>query len=942
MDQLNLPYVQELFDSFLQAPGSVSEEWQQWFAEQGEELAAPLVERLQALYPQLFSSLGTSATEPQSATPPAALADESLLTGIAAAMAIVKAHRSHGHLAAQLDPLGHPPIGDPSLDPLQLNPPLPEALQGRIPTRVLRVSLPGETFADMLPHLRAAYCGHIAYQIEHLGSHEQRVWLRQQIEQGAHLKPLTASQQKTLLRRLVQAEVFDQYIRKAFLGQKSFSLEGLDAMVPMLDLLAEQAAGEGVGEIHLGMAHRGRLNVLAHMVGVPYQELLREFEGERTIDAIEIADLEEEGMGDVKYHLGAEGIKETENGPVKVALASNPSHLEAVNPVVEGLTRARQSEHATPGPPQHQPAKALAVLIHGDAAFPGQGSVAETLNLQQIAGYETGGSFHLIANNQLGFTTDPEESRSTTYSSDLAKGFDCPVIHVNADDPEACLAATRLALQFRSRFHHDVVVDLVGYRRMGHNETDEPAYTQPEIYRLIHQHPTVAALYSERLIAAGALSDEEYQQMRAAAEATVKAAHASLRELIAAAAAEVNEPDEEEAPLPTAPAPQTKVASGRLAELNGALFATPPGFTVHPKLAKQLERRSAAFNSGGIDYAHAESLAFASLLCQGVPLRLSGQDSQRGTFSQRHLVLHDAESGERYTPLQHLADAKASFEVRNSPLSEYAVMGFDYGYSIGCPEALVMWEGQFGDFANGAQIVIDQFIAAGFSKWRQPSRLALLLPHGYEGNGPEHSSARLERFLQLSAENNLRICNPSTAAQYFHLLRRQALDPVARPLIIMTPKGLLRAAEASSTASDLSDGSFQPVLDDAAVAERQQVRRLLLCSGRIFYDLQAARAKSDEGGRVAIARIEQLYPFPQEDYGKLLSSYPAIDQIVWVQEEPQNMGAWRTIRHRLESVLPSGVSLSYAGRPWRASPSEGYPTLHAIEQARLVAAALAV
>ena len=626
---------------------------------------------------------------------------------------------------------------------------------------------------------------------------------------------MSADEKRRLLERLTEVEGFERYLRRAFLGQKQFSIEGLDVMVPMLDESIELAAEAGAHEVVIGMAHRGRLNVLAHTIGQPYESILREFEGERTIEAV-VAD-PEGGTGDVKYHLGAEGVRKTASGEITVTLCANPSHLEAVDPVVEGRTRAEQTDRSTRAG-VHDPGVALPILIHGDASFAGQGVVAETLNLEGLAGYTTGGTLHLIANNQIGFTTDPAEGRSTRYSSDLAKGFDIPIIHVNADDPEAAISAIRLALAFRRRFGHDVVVDLVGYRRFGHNEQDEPAYTQPLMAQRIAAHPTVREQFAGRLVEEGVIDAGGGRRARARVEEMLRAAHERLKATVRARG------DSPEAPAPPGAAQAvaasdrivTAVAAERLRELDRELVSVPEHFTVHPKLARQLERRTVALDEGGIDWGQAESLAFASLLVEGIPIRLTGQDTERGTFSHRHLVLHDANTGERYTPMQHLEAATASFEVHNSPLSEYAAVGFEYGYSIAAPEALVLWEAQFGDFVNGAQIILDQFVVAGLSKWSETLRLVLLLPHGYEGNGPEHSSARLERFLQSTAQDNIRVVNPSTAAQYFHLLRRQALDPIARPLVVMTPKGLLRLREAASTLAELAEGSFRPVIDDPA------------------------------------------------------------------------------------------------------------------------------
>ncbi len=942
VDGLNAGYARALLDEYLENPEAVPSEWRALFESGDSELVAshPGIARLLDQLPAAPTAGNGHAQRPAPApvavadvAPAAPAPDAQLLGGVAAAMALVKAHRTHGHLAARLDPLGSEPVGDPSLEPLRLEPKLTPELQARIPASVLRVHVQGETLADVLPQLGETYCGTIAYELEHLSDHQQRVWLRQAIESGRYRQPLAAEEKKALFRRLCEVEGMERFLRKRFLGQKQFSLEGLDVMIPMLDETIELASEAGAHEVVLGMAHRGRLNVLAHTIGMPYEYILREFEGERTIEAVAVDP--EGGTGDVKYHLAAQGTRTTSNGQVGVRLVANPSHLEAADPVVEGRTRAAQTDRSTRNG-ANDPAVALPVLLHGDAAFAGQGIVAETFNLHDLEGYSTGGTLHLITNNQIGFTTDPNEGRSTRYSSDLAKGFDVPIIHVNADDPEASISATRLSMAYRRRFGQDVVIDLVGYRRFGHNEQDEAAYTQPLMVEQINAHPSVRELYEQQLVEEGVLTPDEAAAFVSEVEELLRAAHDRLRASFSEPAA-----DEHDGAIPRSTAAQaiTAVPADRLVELNEALLATPESFTVHPKLARQLERRRTALDEGGIDWGHAEALAYASLLVDGIPVRLTGQDVQRGTFAQRHLVLHDAQTGETYTPMQHLDDATASFEVYNSPLSEYACMGFEYGYSVAAPEALVLWEAQYGDFANGAQIVIDQFISSAMSKWRETSRLSLLLPHGYEGSGPEHSSARLERFLQLGAQENLRIANCTTAAQYFHLLRRQALDATARPLVVVTPKGLLRLKEATSTLAELSEGRFLPVIDDP-LAVKEDVRRLLLCSGKIYYDVVGHESHA-AASSVAVARIEQLYPFPTEATADLVAAYPSLDEVVWVQEEPQNMGPWRSIRHRLEEAS-GAATLRYIGRPWRASPSEGYPTAHLIEQDRIARDALTV
>jgi 2-oxoglutarate dehydrogenase E1 component len=927
VDGLNAGFARDLLEDYLENPDAVPSEWRALFESGSSDVVAthPGLVRLLELE-RAGNGHGAAPAAPAAQAEPQPVTDE-LLGAVAAAMALVKAHRMHGHLAAHLDPLGAEPPGDPALEPERLIPKLTPELQARVPASVLRLYVPGDTLADVLPRLQDTYCGTIAYEIEHIADHEKRVWLRQAIESGKYRHTLAADERKELLQSLSRVEAFEQYLRRAFLGQKQFSIEGLDVMVPMLDEAIELAAENGAHEVVIGMAHRGRLNVLAHTLGLGYDSIIREFEGERTIDAVVATD--EGGTGDVKYHLGAEGTRSTPAGEITVTLAANPSHLEAVDPVVEGRARAEQTDRST-NYGLHDPAVALPILIHGDASFPGQGEVAETLNLSALDGYSTGGTLHLIANNQIGFTTDPSEGRSTRYSSDLAKGFDIPIIHVNADDPEAAISAVRLALAFRRRFESDVVVDLVGYRRHGHNEQDEAAYTQPLMAKQIAEHPTVREEFAKRLVEEGVVSPEEPSAYVAAVTSELKQAHEALK-------ATFGTPAQSDGKIPysTGDSVVTAVAADRLRMLNEELLHVPEHFAVHPKLKSQLERRLQTIQEGGIDWGQAEALAFGALLVEGIPIRLTGQDTERGTFSHRHAVLHDVNTGETYTPLQNLEEQTASFEIYNSPLSEYACLGFEYGYSVAAPEALVLWEAQFGDFVNGAQIVIDQFIVAGLSKWRETTRLTLLLPHGYEGNGPEHSSARLERFLQLAAQENIRVANCSTSAQYFHLVRRQALDAAGRPLIVMTPKGLLRLKQASSTLADLADGSFQPVIDDPD-ADHDAVTRLVFCSGKVYYDIvgheQRAAARN-----VAVARLEQLYPFPVEEYAAVVAAYPNLKEVIWAQEEPQNMGAWRTIRHRLEAP---GAPLSYVGRPWRASPSEGYPTAHLREQDRIVRAAL--
>jgi 2-oxoglutarate dehydrogenase E1 component len=869
---------------------------------------------------------------------------------VAAATGLVRAYRTVGHRAAQLDPLGSGSPGDPSLDPAGWG--LTEDALARIPASILRISVGGERLADVVPLLKRTYCGTIAFEVEHISSHEERTWLRQAIESGDYRAPLAREERRNLLVRLTAVEAVEHFLHRAYVGQKRFSIEGLDVLVPMLDRLIDLVAASGARMVEIGMTHRGRLSVLAHIVGVPPSEILAEFQ--RSLPAAE-AEVPAEGeTSDVKYHRGASGVYETAAGPVTITVSSNPSHLEAIGPVVAGRARAAQTDRSGPEPGRDT-TLAVPVLIHGDASFAAQGVVAETFNLARLAGYTTGGAVHLIANNQLGFTVEPRDGRSTDYASDLAKGFDVPIVHVNADDPEACLDAVRLALAYRDLFHGDFVVDVVGYRRYGHNEADEPAYTQPLMYERIAAHPTVQQLYRRRLFDEGDIDEAASEEELADAEERLAEIAASLEAAESGAGAAGGAPPpraEAVAARPTgtdvsptrhvSPAgrgrsPRTAVAAARLRAINEGLLTVPPGFAIHPKLARQIDRRRGALDRGGrIDWAQAEALALGSLLLEGTPIRLTGQDTERGTFSQRHLVFHDVTDGRRYAPIQHLADARAPFELHDSPLSEFGCLGFEYGYAVEATETLVLWEAQYGDFANEAEVIIDQFIIAGLAKWGETSRLTLLLPHGYEGQGPEHSSARLERYLALGAEDNIRVANCTTPAQYFHLLREQARRDVPRPLVLMTPKGLLRLPAASSTLGDLTRGHFRRVLDDPdRSAHVRDVRRLVLCSGRLYYDLVLSQ-RWTELHDVAVARVEQLYPFPATDLGELVGRYPNLEGVVWAQEEPRNMGARKFVLPKLRDIVPSAVPIVDVSRPERSSPAEGSHTAHRAEQARIV------
>ena len=919
-------------------------------AESGEFLARieSLLGGADAFYDQVFASLGLilpplDVAPARTAAPSSSAAtrstrndetpDRVLLGAMQAATSLVKAHRTHGHLGAHLDPLGSPPIGDPAMEPSTYA--LTQELMEQIPADLLRVYVPGRNLAEVLPNLRRTYCGTIAFEIEHISSHEQRVWLREHIESGRYRPVLAVEDRLRLLERLTRVDAMERYQRAAFLGQKTFSLEGLDAMVPMLENLLSLVADDGIGEVIMGMPHRGRLAVVAHVANHSYESILNAFElasARRAIGRFE-------STGDVKYHVGATGTYHTESGKViLVRLLPNPSHLEAIDPVVEGWCRAAQTQRRATT--LHlDPMAALPVLIHGDAAFAGQGVVQEVLNLQSLPGYTTGGTVHFIADNQVGFTTDPQDGRSTRYASDLAKGFDIPIVHVNADDVEACLAAITFAYDYRRAYRRDVMVHLIGYRRFGHNEADEPAYTQPLMYKTIRQHPTVRELFAAQLVADGLIRPEDVDAQAKALYTRIADAHKRVKENLAAELDDLTH--EQVVEEPDDPTMRTAVSARQLAALNEQLLSFPKHFTPNTKLIRQMERRKSAILEGAIDWGTAESLAFASLITQGHPIRLTGQDTVRGTFSHRHLAYHDERTGEVFVPMQHLTDAQATFEVLNSPLSEVGCLGFEYGYSAADPETLVIWEAQYGDFFNNAEMIVDQFISSSRAKWGQHSRLTMLLPHGYEGSGPEHSSARIERFLQLCANDNMRLANCTTPAQYFHLLRSQGLLNDPRPLIVFTPKSLLRLKESTSKLAELSTGKFQPVIDDPTGAERRdEVRSLLLCSGRIYYELSLAPQRP-EATDVAIARVERLYPLPADAILELVAAYPKLERLYWVQEEPQNMGAWGSLERALGLSRPSHIQWDYIGRPRRASPSEGYAGSHQLEQERIVTEAFA-
>ena len=912
----NAGYLMELYERFVADPASVDEATRAY-----------------------FTQFGAPEAEASEAAPSAQPALD--VTRIVGAARLIRYIRELGHVAARIDPLGSAPPGDPGLELVSHGVTLADL--AALPAHIVRgpIAANAANAADGVEKLRQVYSGPIGYETDQIQNYQERNWIREAAESRRFFGGLDAERQREMLDRLTEVESFERFLHRTFPGQKRFSVEGNDMAIPMIDAVIRNATAAGTREVVIGMAHRGRLNVLAHILGKPYSSILAEF---HTPDYNKDTYLG--WTGDVKYHLGArKAYRESGVSEVPITLAPNPSHLEYVNPVIIGRARAAQEKRTRPGYPYEDEKESLAIVIHGDAAFPGQGIVAETLNMSGLKGYHVGGTIHLILNNQVGFTTDPSDARSTMNASDLARGFEMPVVHVNADDPEACVAVARMAWAYREKFQKDFVIDLVGYRRFGHNEGDEPEFTQPRLYEQIRTHTTVRELWARELEQRGVVTSAESQARVDAVMTRLQQAFDTVRERQRLAA---EAPQPERAARPAAPLAnpmRTKVyakpiSASKLVELNEALLERPAEFTPHPKLERLLQkRRQALHDQGGLEWAHAESLAFAAILADGTPIRMSGQDSERGTFSQRHLVLHDSATGERFIPLHHIPQARAAFAVYNSPLSEAAVLGFEYGYSTHAPGTLVLWEAQYGDFANSAQVIIDQFIVAGRSKWTVDPALVLLLPHGYEGNGPEHSSARLERFLQLCATDNIRVANPTTAAQYFHLLRYQAASlPVhPRPLVVMTPKSLLRNPRAGSSLSELSDVQFQTVLGLGSVGPNpEEVTRLILCSGKVAIDLLASGELEKAGGNVDMLRLEMLYPFPEEELQLALRRYPQLQELVWMQEEPQNMGAWTYIAPKLRGVLDPAIPLSYVGRAESAAPAEGSHSAHVAEQARII------
>jgi len=922
---INAGYVADIYEQYQRDPSSLDPATRAFFGQNGPP---PVVEE------------APEVTIPGTAELPGmSEAGGVPIAKIVGAVNLAESIRKFGHLAAQLDPLGTPPPGDPSLEPEyhglteQDLRALPASLFGGMFPYAARNGDAGSA-RDLIEWLRGIYCSVSGFDYGHVRDPEERAWLLDAIESRRFRPPADPIDEVSLLDRITQEGAFELFIHRAFPGKTRFSIEGLGILVPILDEIIRRAADARFRNVLLGMAHRGRLNILAHVLNKPYEQILAEFKDPAGASRFR-SDLG--WTGDVKYHSGAvRQLGGSDNVALTVTLAPNPSHLEAVNPVVEGMARAAGTHTRERGPARFDPTRTLPLLIHGDAAFPAQGVVAETLNLYRLEGYTTGGTLHIIANNQLGFTTEPAEGRSTPFSSDLARGFRIPLARVNADHPEACFEAARLAFAYRERFGKDFVIDLIGYRRYGHNEGDDPSVTQPVMYREIASHPTVRQLWAKTLGERGVIQ-EGY------AEALVKTHFSRLESVMASLQPEreLVEPRPEEPPPGAARYTATAFPAERLRELNESALQVPEGFAVNRKLERARARRRdmlATMDDRTIDWAAAEELALASILSEGTPIRLTGQDTDRGTFNQRHAVLFDASTGARFVPLQVLPQAQASFEVHNSPLSENAALGFEYGYNVQAPERLVIWEAQYGDFFNGAQTMIDEFVMSARSKWGLTPSLVMLLPHGLEGQGPDHASGRPERFLQLAAAINVRIANCTTAAQYFHLLRLQAAllktDPL--PLVVFTPKSLLRHPFATSCLRELAEGRFHRVLDDPDASRApERVRRLVLATGKIAVEMLGARERQPNPA-VAVCRLEQIYPFPEADLRPVLDAYPNLEQVVWLQEEPRNMGAWEFVRLQIQRLIELRWPLIYIGRQRSSSPAEGSSAWHAANQAAIL------
>ncbi len=920
----NAGFIEDLYEQFLRDPKAVDPGWAAYFINLqggaiGEVAHSPIRERLMARLESPVPRNGAQAADSGGAS-----------AKQGAVSRLIQIYANRGHLAANLDPLGLQERAKPYVLDLEYFGLSGEDLDTEFFTGSRNDAIAERAkLKDILAALKFIYTDTIGAEFAHVSNTDERLWLQDGFQLARMQRRFSADAKKNILWQLTAAEGLERYLHTKYVGQKRFSLEGGDSLIPLLDDLVQYGGKKGVEETIIGMAHRGRLNVLVNLLGKSPKDLFSEFEGQYDLAKLR-------GSGDVKYHKGFSSDLKTGSGNVHVALAFNPSHLEVVNAVVEGSVRARQERRG-----DALGDKVLAVQIHGDAAFAGQGVVMETLQLSQARGFYTGGTVHIIINNQVGFTTsDPRDARSTLYCSDVAKMIEAPIFHVNADDPEAVCFVTRYALEYRMKFHKDVVIDLVCYRRHGHNEADEPAATQPLMYQVIRKKPTARQLYTDKLTAEGVLTAAEaagmMEQYRNGLDEGKPQARAALGLIGNKFTVDWSEYLGAEWSEPV----KTAVDMGRLRALGKAITTYPSDWVLHPRVLAIMQSRERMMNGDlALDWGAAENLAYASLVQEGYPVRLTGQDSGRGTFFHRHAVLHDQATGRRYVPLQHLATNQPTFTVTDSVLSEEAVMGFEYGFSTTEPHCLTIWEGQFGDFCNGAQVIIDQFISSGEAKWGRLSGLTLLLPHGYEGQGPEHSSARLERFLQLCAEFNMQVCVPSTPAQMFHMLRRQMVRPLRKPLIVMTPKSLLRHPLSVSRLEELGTGGFSTVIDDIDDPQPSAVTRIVLCSGKVYFDLLKSR-REVKADSVALVRVEQLYPFPSEEYEAILRKYANAHEIVWCQEEPQNQGSWYQIRHRLQSKLGPRHELLYAGRAGAAAPATGISVLHEQQQKNLVAAAL--
>lgn len=911
----NLGYMLEMYDLYLESP-----------------------ELVEADLAELFKQYGAPSANTENAVDFSASKhiDENNFGKVLAAVQLADAIRAHGHLAADIYPLNDRPKDSTRLDPSSYG--LTEADLKEIPASLLMKNPNNlKNGLEVIEHLKFFYTDKIAYEFAHIINSQERQWIQSKIESSSMKLKFSSEERKDLLNRLSEIEGFEKFIHRTFVGAKRFSIEGLDTLVVLLDELVRQSEKQQTKEILIGMAHRGRLNVLTHVVNKPYDMMFADFAhvpNDSFLPKDDSLKITKGWFGDVKYHMGA---THTAKSGLKVKLAYNPSHLEVVSPIVTGLTRAAQEETAETGVPVQNLKSAYAVLIHGDAAFPGQGVVTETLNYSRVRGFQTGGSIHIIANNMIGFTTEYYDSRSTHYSSDPAKGFEVPVIHVNADDVESVIAVARLAFEYREQFGKDILIDLIGYRRFGHNEMDEPLVTNPTMYHAIHKHPTVRELYGKQLVSEQVLADQDVKDLEKDIQKTLQDAYDRVKEVPEAEHQEIIIP---EVVLNGYPEVPTGVKEETLVKMNAELLTWPSEFSAFKKLEKILKRREEPFKGKGkIDWAHAETLALGTILQDGNPIRMTGQDAQRGTFAHRHLVLHDEKTGAELVPLHHISDSKASFVVYNSPLTESAVLGFEFGYNLENEKALVIWEAQYGDFANMAQVMFDQFISASRAKWGQKSGLVMLLPHAYEGQGPEHSSARLERYLQMAGENNWTVANLSSAANYFHILRRQAKmlgDETMRPLIIVSPKSLLRHPLVGADVSDLATGQFETILEQPGLGKQaKKVERILLASGKMAIDL-ADKVKDGKGyDHLHMIRVEQLYPFPSEKIQAIIERFPNAKEIAWVQEEPQNMGSWTFADPYLRD-LAGTKAVRYIGRVKRSSPAEGDGETHKIEQLRII------